>query len=106
MLVVGVLAVIAILAVRAFQPEMAAAKPADKNSPATEQNEQSPAIAAAPSDAVVPTPASDLPDAQPSVIRDNAPVDSVRRPISGFTAPVFSSFLRTLLRTIISPQAP
>jgi hypothetical protein len=107
MLAAGILAAVVILCSRAFEKETGSILSKIQ----TEQSEKAkdasnPVIKAAPADAVTSSPAAKVPDSNPTFIREiilNEDQPS-KEPLIDKT--VIAEIFKTLLRVVISPQAP
>src|SRR5882672_8575168 len=107
MLSAGILAAIVILCSQAFQKEthtyLSKIK-TDKTEKATDGERN--VIMATPSDAVTSGQSVEVGDANPSFIREIILSEDKGHQPSPIDKTIFSGFLRTLFRVIISPQAP
>jgi hypothetical protein len=107
MLAAGILAALVILCSRAFEKETVSilAKIQSEQSGKTKDN-SNPVVKAAPADAVTSSPAAKMPEAEPTFIREII-IDEDRpskEPLIDRT--IIADIFKTLLRVVISPQAP
>ena len=107
MLAAGILAAVVILCSRAFEKETGSIL----SKIHTEQGEKAkdaatPVIKAAPADAVTSSPAAKVPDSDPTFIREIIldEVRSTKEPL--IDQRIIAEIFKTLLRVVISPQAP
>jgi len=102
----GILAALVIVMAQAFQQDartyLSKIKTETKEIPGSDQK----VIVAAPADAVPSGQAAEKADTSATLIREILLDDGTARVVPAVEKTLLSSFLKTLFRTVISPQAP
>ena len=106
MLATGILAAVVILMSRAFHQEASSFLSKIKTEQTEKTSGDQDALIAAPSDAVTSAPAAEKADTDPSFIREILLDDASDREPPTVDTTFLASFLKTLFRTVIAPQAP